>query len=591
MQEKRWQSDDSAVSCTLCRVSFGLLTRRHHCRFCGQVFCSKCSDKTERGASGEKQRICDSCFLQKRGQTPSPMLDSAASSSSSSSKLVMRIQPASATQDELVYKTYSLCAKCSLIEKTGFDFHPAQVIERAGESIWLKQMCAVHGESSVLLCSNSSFFRRLMIYGGELKSTINASLEIVDIEDLTEKLRLLPPPSGSSSSAAAASPSVLPSVVDITLFRENFVSDKEIMNEIQHFVALFKQHSHNFMIKLNGGLVEKLQISELNDKINFLLEQKDVIDCPFLLDLSQERLLDLSELTNSALLCGRLYPVVRYFLSGGDELQCIEELKTLISKLSSISDISLVLLLNLEEPPYPNLSPLFDFIYTQTGIIRFVIASRQRAPSTIFDSLGANAPKTTEKKQQNVDPFPLVSTIEQYTGGKITHEDFIPLRIASIMEPILQQLGYGRYSIRASPFCLFGAILVNTSKLQGVSLTRLFDLERLYKKLSPIADKLKAQNKGVGLLTAREFSKALRKSLLPSAKAVVDLDEAFRLLESKSPKDQASLLKFIRGLQVILVHNNMDFASIDLKRRCNCAIVSQSPLNADGVAAACTGCI
>ena len=32
--------------CHRCRTAFGLVTRQHHCRACGQVFCGKCSSKS-----------------------------------------------------------------------------------------------------------------------------------------------------------------------------------------------------------------------------------------------------------------------------------------------------------------------------------------------------------------------------------------------------------------------------------------------------------------------------------------------------------------------------------------------------------------
>jgi lipid-binding SYLF domain-containing protein len=40
-----WQFDDLALSCRRCNSEFNLLNRRHHCRFCGHVFCGKCSDQ------------------------------------------------------------------------------------------------------------------------------------------------------------------------------------------------------------------------------------------------------------------------------------------------------------------------------------------------------------------------------------------------------------------------------------------------------------------------------------------------------------------------------------------------------------------
>jgi hypothetical protein len=38
-----WQPDNEADSCTVCKTSFSLWYRRHHCRKCGRVVCSNCS--------------------------------------------------------------------------------------------------------------------------------------------------------------------------------------------------------------------------------------------------------------------------------------------------------------------------------------------------------------------------------------------------------------------------------------------------------------------------------------------------------------------------------------------------------------------
>ncbi|VDK21914.1 unnamed protein product [Anisakis simplex] len=37
-----WADGDE---CFRCRTAFGLITRKHHCRACGQIFCDKCSSK------------------------------------------------------------------------------------------------------------------------------------------------------------------------------------------------------------------------------------------------------------------------------------------------------------------------------------------------------------------------------------------------------------------------------------------------------------------------------------------------------------------------------------------------------------------
>jgi hypothetical protein len=52
-----WQRDDDAPTCTACGVNFGVITRRHHCRICGLVFCQSCSNQAVHG-----ERACQLCF-------------------------------------------------------------------------------------------------------------------------------------------------------------------------------------------------------------------------------------------------------------------------------------------------------------------------------------------------------------------------------------------------------------------------------------------------------------------------------------------------------------------------------------------------
>jgi hypothetical protein len=61
-----WVPDELVASCTTCKQSFTMLRRRHHCRNCGQIYCSACSSHTMHlGQFGYTKpvRVCDPCFV------------------------------------------------------------------------------------------------------------------------------------------------------------------------------------------------------------------------------------------------------------------------------------------------------------------------------------------------------------------------------------------------------------------------------------------------------------------------------------------------------------------------------------------------
>jgi len=60
-QEPRWGEGDC---CEECQTKFGLTTRRHHCRHCGRLLCSKCSAKEMpiiKYNLSKQVRVCDVC--------------------------------------------------------------------------------------------------------------------------------------------------------------------------------------------------------------------------------------------------------------------------------------------------------------------------------------------------------------------------------------------------------------------------------------------------------------------------------------------------------------------------------------------------
>jgi len=60
-----WLKDDTTESCTKCRVRFSLTERRHHCRNCGHVFCSRCSryeSEIMQLRIRRPVRVCQDCY-------------------------------------------------------------------------------------------------------------------------------------------------------------------------------------------------------------------------------------------------------------------------------------------------------------------------------------------------------------------------------------------------------------------------------------------------------------------------------------------------------------------------------------------------
>ena len=71
----KWLADSSASACMLCGVRFHpIMCSRHHCRFCGGIFCGDCS----KGRSllpakfrvSDPQRVCDVCCVRLESVQP-----------------------------------------------------------------------------------------------------------------------------------------------------------------------------------------------------------------------------------------------------------------------------------------------------------------------------------------------------------------------------------------------------------------------------------------------------------------------------------------------------------------------------------------
>ena len=58
-----WMRDSDTKTCIGCEASFTTFRRRHHCRYCGLIFCNHCATKRKVMLEGRKlQRICGKCY-------------------------------------------------------------------------------------------------------------------------------------------------------------------------------------------------------------------------------------------------------------------------------------------------------------------------------------------------------------------------------------------------------------------------------------------------------------------------------------------------------------------------------------------------
>lgn len=71
----KWLADSAASSCMLCGNRFHpIMCSRHHCRFCGGIFCSQCSRGRSllppKFRSSDPQRVCDVCCVRLESVQP-----------------------------------------------------------------------------------------------------------------------------------------------------------------------------------------------------------------------------------------------------------------------------------------------------------------------------------------------------------------------------------------------------------------------------------------------------------------------------------------------------------------------------------------
>jgi len=71
---ENWVPDEEALKCQSCSVPFTAFKRRHHCRYCGNIFCNECSENKlslpkEKLGHTDPVRVCDTCYEKNKSKS------------------------------------------------------------------------------------------------------------------------------------------------------------------------------------------------------------------------------------------------------------------------------------------------------------------------------------------------------------------------------------------------------------------------------------------------------------------------------------------------------------------------------------------
>lgn len=99
INKEYWMKDEKVKECYDCKQSFSAFRRRHHCRICGQIFCTKCASSIVNGVRfghDSDMRVCNFCLqLIDEYRPESPSFDIYSAGSETGIRTKARIRSAS----------------------------------------------------------------------------------------------------------------------------------------------------------------------------------------------------------------------------------------------------------------------------------------------------------------------------------------------------------------------------------------------------------------------------------------------------------------------------------------------------------------
>eukprot|EP00656_Telonema_subtile_P016936 TRINITY_DN18980_c0_g1_i1.p1 TRINITY_DN18980_c0_g1~~TRINITY_DN18980_c0_g1_i1.p1 ORF type:complete len:294 (+),score=61.94 TRINITY_DN18980_c0_g1_i1:42-923(+) len=271
-------SRENGKACRVCSLQFGLFSRRHHCRSCGNSVCDTHSQTRRQIGDQPDARVCDSC-VQAR---VTPGEGSPAEGEAES--------------DGLIYATRAVCPRC-MLESRDVSWRAASVVEE-DRHVWLLIHCEQHEQFKLHYSSDPALFRKGL--------EITALPPWAVLWDSCVGAQGCAPEARSIASAQA---SMLPAVVELSLFvGGKFLEDAEISLQLCTAVELYSSQDQQFVFKANGKLAS--DIPGLNQKLRVAIGVLPR-SCAMVVELTHERMTELCLLEDSALLESHVFPCIR----------------------------------------------------------------------------------------------------------------------------------------------------------------------------------------------------------------------------------------------------------------------------------------
>jgi len=322
--------------------------------------------------------------------------------------------------------------------------------------------------------------------------------------------------------------------------------------------------------------LEAKQCTDIAALNGLLLEVAALHNGPVAVEASFDRLVLLARSADSIFELPNVYPALRCYLVAGAEEHCLDELqklqRNLLAEFADMSCMCTIVVEPADGGALPSTADVLQFVRVAPSFWRFVVFSLERTARSLADSGG----------QASVDPMPFLSNIAHALGLKV--DDLSPASAALCLEPLLYMFGYGRFSLRVSPYCAFVAVLATAGSLHSEPLAKYFDLEKFYREVTPLLPQMRANNYRIGVSVGTKLKRLLKKCLRGNA-PVAEVYSYFI-----DEKKREAVEEFARNLQCVVVHNNMDLGCVDSVRRCQCASVRTGGKRG-GLAASCTSCI